>query len=146
MHRWGEGFRGLWRSCGGLCCLGCGFFGETTCFHALGNVGAQFVWAHQAKGVFELPDGLVSKTSLRRGTEFGADVGAFGPGPEFLLLSFVGEGLFEGEPLLVEVEALGEELGAAEAGDVGTELAEAEPADVGTAFAGDEGAGGGGIV
>jgi len=63
--------------------------------------------------------------------EFFADFGALGPLPELLFFVDLGVGFFKGEPLVFDVEALGVEFSAAEAGDIGTELAEATPMGLG---------------
>jgi hypothetical protein len=78
--------------------------------------------------------------------EFFADFGALGPLPELLFFVDLGVGFFKGEPLVFEVEALGVEFRAAEAGDIGTELAEATPMGLGIILECGEGVSCGGVL
>ncbi len=80
------------------------------------------------------------------GAEFGADFGALGPSPELLFFVVAGFGLFEGEPLAFEGEAVGIEVTTAEPGDIGAELAEAGPVSAGVGIVAVEALGGGGVL
>jgi len=68
----------------------------------------------------------------------------FGPFGELLFFGVFGVGFFVGEPIAFELDEVGVELGAAEAGDVGAEFAKAVP--LGAGVVGGEGAGGGGVL
>src|SRR5208282_431445 len=57
------------------------------------------------------------------GVELGLDVGALGPLPELLFEFRLGFGLLEGEALLFDAKAAGDEVAAAEGDDVGEESA-----------------------
>jgi hypothetical protein len=74
--------------------------------------------------------------------EAGLDVGAFGPFPEEGFEGIAAFGLFEGEALLFEVDALGAEVAATQRKDVGEELAYL--AEFGFGVFGDGGVMGGG--
>src|SRR2546429_8530995 len=78
--------------------------------------------------------------------EFGLDVGTLGPGPEIFFFLLFSDGLFEGEPLAFDVEALGMEFATAEPGNIDAEFAQAAPLFVGTRFGSGKGAGGSGIA
>ena len=80
------------------------------------------------------------------GGEFLADFGALGPLPELLFFADLGVGFIQGEPLAFEIEALGEEFGAADTRDIGAELAQAAPVGIGIVLESGEGVGGGGVL
>jgi hypothetical protein len=76
--------------------------------------------------------------------KFGADVGAFGPFPEFGFVLFAGFGLEHAEAPLFEFEAASAEVAAAEGDDVSGEMAEAAEVGFGViVFDRGEGMGGG---
>ena len=83
---------------------------------------------HQFEFFLDFLEGFGRKTGFAIGEELFADVGALGPGPEFLFLFLGGIGLLEGEPGAVEFDPFSEKVAAAQACDIGADFAEASPA------------------
>ena len=73
------------------------------------------------------------------GAELGVDIGALGPFPEKHLQLILLSGSFHFEPLLFDFDSLGDEVAAAEGGDVAGH--EAEAAQFGIGIAGSVGNG-----